>query len=141
MVDSQGQRVSWQPDGRRYEVSTSATSLYAGLTGAIAIHQQWGTPQQRYEQICDHSEYLWRRLTDLANMRCLRTSPPQSGIVSFQLSEEKSGVHFQLVQFLESQRILTRTIADPDCIRATVHYLTLEAEIDQLIEALQRFSL
>ncbi len=140
VVDSQGQRVSWQPDGRRYEVSTSATSLYAGLTGAIAIHQQWGTPQQRYEQICDHSEYLWRRLTDLDNIRCLRTSPPQSGIVSFQLSEEKSRVHFQLVQFLESQRILTRTIADPDCIRATVHYLTLEAEIDQLIEALQRFS-
>jgi L-cysteine/cystine lyase len=38
-----------------------------------------------------------------------------------------------LVQYLESQKILTRTIANPNCIRVSVHYLTLESEIDQLI--------
>jgi L-cysteine/cystine lyase len=139
MVNSQGEPVNWQPDGRRYEVSTSATPLYVGLTEAIAIHQQWGTSQERYQQICRNSEYLWQRLATLPNVQCLRTSPPATGIVSFQLTQEKSRVHFQLVQFLESQKILTRTIADPDCIRATVHYLTLESEIDQLIETIQKF--
>ncbi|MEA5579917.1 aminotransferase class V-fold PLP-dependent enzyme [Nodularia harveyana UHCC-0300] len=139
VVDSHSQPVKWQPDGRRYEVSTSGTSLYVGLTQAIAIHQQWGTPEQRYQQICRNSEYLWRKLSQLPNVKCLRTSPPESGIVSFQLTHSQPGVHFQLVQFLETQKILTRTIADPDCIRATVHYLTLESELDQLIEGVQKF--
>jgi L-cysteine/cystine lyase len=46
----------------------------------------------------------------------------------------------KLVQFLESQKILTRTIANPNCIRVSVHYLTLESEIDQLITAIKEFS-
>jgi L-cysteine/cystine lyase len=140
IVDSRSQPVNWQPDSRRYEVSTSATPLYFGLVEAIATHGQWGTPQERYDQICRNSEYLWRKLTNLPQVQCLRTSPPASGIVSFQLTDSKRGIHFQLVQFLETQKILTRTIADPDCIRATVHYLTLESEIDQLIEGIKKFS-
>ncbi|MEH2070471.1 MAG: aminotransferase class V-fold PLP-dependent enzyme [Nostoc sp.] len=139
VVDSQAQPVDWLPDGRRYEVSTTAYSLYAGLQSAIAIHQQWGTSQERYEQICHNSEYLWRQLTALADVKCLRTSPPESGIVSFQLTNNQPQASAKLVQFLESQKILTRTIANPNCIRATVHYFTLESEIDQLIEAIQSF--
>ncbi|BAZ30943.1 class V aminotransferase [Cylindrospermum sp. NIES-4074] len=136
VVDSQGQPVSWKPDGCRYEVSTSASPLFIGLKEAIAIHQQWGTPQQRYQQILHNSEYLWRQLTELPEVKCLRTSPPESGIVSFQLANQKP---LKLVQFLESQRILTRTIVNPQCIRVTVHYLTLESEIDQLVAGVQSF--
>ncbi|MDZ7965075.1 MAG: aminotransferase class V-fold PLP-dependent enzyme [Nostoc sp. DedSLP03] len=139
VVDSQSQPVDWLPDGRRYEVSTLAYPLYLGLKEAIAIHQQWGTSQERYEQICHNSEYLWRQLTALPNIKCLRTSPPESGIVSFQLANNQPQAHLKLVQFLDSQKILTRTIADPSCIRASVHYFTLESEIDQLIEAIQNF--
>ncbi|BDI16977.1 hypothetical protein ANSO36C_27790 [Nostoc cf. commune SO-36] len=116
-----------------------AYPLYLGLKEAIAIHQQWGTPQERYEQICHNSEYLWRQLTALPNIKCLRTSPPKSGIVSFQLENNPPQTHLKLVQFLDSQRILTRTIADPSCIRATVHYFTLESEIDLLVETIQSF--
>ncbi|MGV0105046.1 aminotransferase class V-fold PLP-dependent enzyme [Nostoc sp. DSM 114160] len=139
VVDSQSQPVDWLPDGRRYEVSTLAYPLYLGLKEAIAIHQQWGTSQERYEQICHNSEYLWRQLTALPDIKCLRTSPPESGIVSFQLANNQPQAHLKLVQFLDSQKILTRTIADPSCIRASVHYFTLESEIDQLIEAIQNF--
>lgn len=136
VVDSQGQPVSWKADGGRYEVSTLASPLFVGLKEAIAIHQQWGTPQQRYQQILHNSEYLWRQLTALPEVKCLRTSPPESGIVSFQLANQKP---LKLVQFLESQRILTRTIVNPQCIRVTVHYLTLESEIDQLVEGVKSF--
>ncbi|MDZ8094052.1 MAG: aminotransferase class V-fold PLP-dependent enzyme [Nostoc sp. DedQUE05] len=139
VVDSQSQPVDWLPDGRRYEVSTLAYPLYLGLKEAIAIHQQWGTSQERYEQICHNSEYLWRQLTALPDIKCLRTSPPESGIVSFQLANNQPQAHLKLVQFLDSQKILTRTIADPSCIRASVHYFTLESEIDQLIGAIQNF--
>ncbi|MBW4615503.1 MAG: aminotransferase class V-fold PLP-dependent enzyme [Desmonostoc vinosum HA7617-LM4] len=139
VTDGQGQPIDWFPDGRRYEVSTLSQPLYAGLKEAIAIHRQWGTPQECYEQICHNSEYLWRKLTALPNVKCLRTSPPEGGIVSFQLTNNQPQASSKLVQFLELQNILTRTIADPDCIRATVHYLTLESEIDRLIEGIQQF--
>ncbi|MBN4006291.1 aminotransferase class V-fold PLP-dependent enzyme [Nostoc sp. LPT] len=139
VVNSQSQPVDWLPDGRRYEVSTLAYPLYIGLKEAIAIHQQWGTSQERYEQICHNSEYLWRQLIALSDIKCLRTSPPESGIVSFQLANNQPQAHLKLVQFLDSQRILTRTIADPSCIRASVHYFTLESEIDLLVETIQSF--
>ncbi|MEH1818359.1 MAG: aminotransferase class V-fold PLP-dependent enzyme [Nostoc sp.] len=139
VVDSQSQPVDWQPDGRRYEVSTLSYPLYLGLKEAIAIHQQWGTSQERYEQICHNSEYLWRQLTALPDIKCLRTSPPESGIVSFQLANNQPQANLKLVQFLDSQNILIRTIADPSCIRASVHYFTLGSEIDLLVEAIQKF--
>ncbi|MBE9006908.1 aminotransferase class V-fold PLP-dependent enzyme [Fortiea sp. LEGE XX443] len=137
--DSQGQPIDWCPDGRRYEVGTSAYSFYAGLVEAIALHQQWGTAEERYQQICHNSEYLWRKLSALPQIKCLCTSPPESGLVSFQFTQHHPQASVKLVQFLESQRIFTRTIANPDCIRATVHYFTLESEIDLLVEQIERF--
>ncbi|WP_016951376.1 aminotransferase class V-fold PLP-dependent enzyme [Anabaena sp. PCC 7108] len=139
ITNIQAQPVNWQPDGRRYEVSTLATPLYVGLREAIAIHQKWGTAAERYEQICHNSEYLWRKLTNLPEVKCLKNSPPESGLVSFQLANNQPSL--KLVQFLEAQKILTRTIANPNCIRVSVHYLTLESEIDQLITAIKQFTI
>ncbi|MFM7406805.1 MAG: aminotransferase class V-fold PLP-dependent enzyme [Cuspidothrix sp.] len=132
-TNSQAQPTGWQPDGRRYEVSTLSTPLYISLKQAIAIHEQWGTAEARYQQILHNSAYLWQQLNSLPNVKCLKNSPPESGLVSFQITDQPS---FKLVQFLESQNILTRTIANPNCIRVSVHYLTLTSEIDQLIAAI-----
>ncbi|WP_071188017.1 aminotransferase class V-fold PLP-dependent enzyme [Trichormus sp. NMC-1] len=139
ITNNQAQPVNWQPDGRRYEVSTLATPLYVGLREAIAIHQKWGTAAERYEQICHNSEYLWEKLTNLPEVKCLKNSPPESGLVSFQLANNQPSL--KLVQFLEAQKILTRTIANPNCIRVSVHYLTLKSEIDQLITAIKQFTI
>ncbi len=126
----------WKPDAQRFEVATSAYPIYAGVRAAIAIHQQWGTPQERYEQICQMSKYLWQRLSQLDTVRCLRTSPPQAGLVSFVLTNGRS--HNQLVQSLEQQGFMLRTLVHPDCVRACVHYFTQPAEIDQLVEAIEK---
>jgi len=141
VTDSTGKPTNWQPDGRRYEVATSAFSQYAGLRAAIATHQQWGTAQERYQQICKLSQYLWQRLNDLSDTICLRTTPPQAGLVSFQLKNSSSTdkVHLKLVQYLEIQGLMTRTLVDPDCVRACVHYFTLESEIDQLVSEIEKF--
>ncbi len=141
VTDSTGKPTDWQPDGRRYEVATSAFSQYAGLRAAIATHQQWGTAQERYQQICKLSQYLWQRLNDLSDTICLRTAPPQAGLVSFQLKNSSSTdkVHLKLVQFLETQGLMTRTLVDPDCVRACVHYFTLESEIDQMVSEIEKF--
>ena len=137
-MDSTGQPQAWQPDGKRYEVATSAFPQYAGLRAAIATHQQWGTAEERYQQICQLSQYLWQRLNELSDIICLRHAPPQAGLVSFQL-KDRSSSHAKLVQFLESQRLMTRTLVDPSCVRACVHYFTLTSEIDRLIEDIKTY--
>lgn len=139
ITDAQCQPVGLQPDGRRYEIATSNYPLYVGLKDAIQVHQQWGTSRERYEQICRNSEYLWHKLTELDNVKCLRTSPPESGLVSFQIDSSQPQASSKLVNYLESQGSLTRTILAPDCVRACVHYFTLESEIDQLVVQIQKF--
>lgn len=135
--DEQGKPISWTPDGKRYEVATSAYPLYAALRHAIALHHQWGTATERYQQICQNSQYLWQKLAEIPQIQCLKTSPPEAGLVSFQLTNGKS--HKSLVNTLENQGIFLRTLLDPNCVRACVHYFTLSSEIDQLIDAINQF--
>ncbi|MGK7900084.1 MAG: aminotransferase class V-fold PLP-dependent enzyme [Hormoscilla sp.] len=130
VTDNSGHPVGWKPDGRQYEIATSAYPLYAGLREAIGIHDAWGTVQERYQRICELSAYLWENLTQVEGVICLRESPPEAGLVSFQLANKK---HSQLVNLLETKNIMVRTIRDPDCVRACVHYFTLESEIEQLV--------
>jgi L-cysteine/cystine lyase len=136
-VDATGTPTGWKPDGRRYEIATSAYPLYVGLRAAIALHQQFGTPQERLQRIKTLSRSLWQQLGNSLGVRCLRTSPPQAGLVSFQLPGKS---HPQLVQFLEEHGLMVRTILTPNCVRACVHYFTLEAEIDRLVETIQQFA-
>ncbi|MEB3341393.1 aminotransferase class V-fold PLP-dependent enzyme [Okeania sp.] len=137
LKDKSGKPISWQPDGRRYEIATSAYPLYSGLRAAIAFHNQWGTATERYEKIKELSKYLWESLSQIPEVKCLRTAAPEAGLVSFQLTNGKS--HQELVEYLENQEIMVRTILDPDCVRAGVHYFSLEAEIDKLIEEIKAF--
>lgn len=135
-TNEKGELIGWKGDGQRFEVATSAYPEYEGLRAAIALHQQWGTPHERYQQICQLSEYLWQSLSKINGIECLKNSPPQAGLVSFRVTNNSS--HKQLVQQLEKQGLLLRTIAEPDCIRACVHYFTLSAEIDRLVEAIKQ---
>ncbi|AFZ43205.1 aminotransferase class V [Halothece sp. PCC 7418] len=133
-TDSQGKPVSYKEDGRKFEVATSAYPQYMGLTSAIAQHNQWGTPTERYQKICQLSAILWERLSSLSQLNCLRTSPPEAGLVSFQLDHIS---HQSFVTELEEAGFLLRTLADPDCIRACVHYFTTEEEIDALVTTIK----
>jgi L-cysteine/cystine lyase len=134
-MDAQGKPIAWKPDGTKFEVATAAYPEYEGLRAAIAINQEWGNKSDRYQQICQLSAYLWSRLQQIDRISCLKATAPEAGLVSFQVS----GVnHKQLVDTLEKQGFLLRTIADPDCIRACVHYLTLPEEIDSLLVAIEQ---
>jgi L-cysteine/cystine lyase len=134
-----GNSLNWKASGERFEISTSATPLQAGLREAIAIHHQRGTAAERYQQIKQLSQYLWSGLSKIPGIRCLKTSPPEAGLVSFQIEPDPR--HQQLVQFLEGQQILVRLIRDPECVRACVHYFTAPGEIDRLISAVADFNL
>ncbi|MDJ1181772.1 aminotransferase class V-fold PLP-dependent enzyme [Roseofilum casamattae] len=129
--------LRWQPDGRRYEVATSAYPLLAGLRSAIAFHHTWGTAEQRYEQICRSSTLLWEKLGQISGVHRLRNTPPKAGLVSFQL---ESGCHSSVARALDRQSIVIRTIGYPNCVRACVHYFTETAEIDCLIRGIDELA-
>jgi L-cysteine/cystine lyase len=133
-INSSGQPTGWMEDGQKFEIATSDSTLYGGLGAAIAYHQQWGTAADRYRRILELSYSLWQKLSELPHVTCLRHAPPESGLVSFTVEGQP---HPAIVQALEQQSLLVRTILDPDCIRACVHYFTAEAEIEQLVGAIE----
>ncbi|WNZ46207.1 aminotransferase class V-fold PLP-dependent enzyme [Leptolyngbya boryana CZ1] len=96
ITDAKGTPERFQPDGRAFEIATSAIPLYPALREAIAFHQAFA--ETRYSMICDRSAYLWQRLKALPSVQCLKTSAPASGLVSFQV---ENGKHHNLVQYFE----------------------------------------
>jgi L-cysteine/cystine lyase len=132
-LDAEGNPKNWLNNGAKYEVATSAYPEYQGLKAAIAVHQQWGNSTQRYQRIRQLSQYLWFALTQLEGVECLKKSPPEAGLVSFQIPNKN---HLSLVNHLEQQGFFLRTITNPDCIRACVHYMSLTQEIDSLVTAI-----
>ncbi|MCC3473317.1 MULTISPECIES: aminotransferase class V-fold PLP-dependent enzyme [unclassified Microcoleus] len=134
VTDANAKPIGFKPGAQRYEIATSAYPLYAGLRSAIALQHEWGTIEERYAEICRLSKYLWERLSEISHVECLRTSAPEAGLVSFRLTNGMP--HKKLVDLLEKQGIMVRTILNPDCVRACVHYFTTEAEIDKLVGAI-----
>ncbi|MEG4582732.1 aminotransferase class V-fold PLP-dependent enzyme [Microcoleus sp. MON1_C5] len=134
VTDANAKVLGWKSGSQRYEIATSAYPLYAGLRSAIALQHEWGTIEERYAEICCLSKYLWERLSELPDVECLRKSAPEAGLVSFRLTNGMP--HKKLVDLLEKQGIMVRTILNPDCVRACVHYFTTEAEIDKLVGAI-----
>ncbi|MEG4275025.1 MULTISPECIES: aminotransferase class V-fold PLP-dependent enzyme [unclassified Microcoleus] len=134
VTDANAKVLGWKSGSQRYEIATSAYPLYAGLRSAIALQHEWGTIEERYAEICRLSRYLWQRLSELPDVECLRKSAPEAGLVSFRLTNGMP--HNKLVNLLEKQGIMVRTILNPDCVRACVHYFTTEAEIDKLVGAI-----
>lgn len=135
--NEKGHPTGWLADARRFEIATSDFALWGALREAIATHQAWSNPQERYQRICHLSALLWRGLSALSSVQCLRTTPPQAGLVSFQI-RDRAHTHSQFVQALEQQGFLLRTILDPSCIRACVHYFTTEAEIEELVDRISQ---
>ena len=130
-LDWEQSDVALTKDATRFEIATSAYPLYTGLQEAIAIHEQWGNAEERYLRICELSKYLWQKLTDIEGIECLQHQPPRSGLVSFYPPQ---GIDPEdMVTKLEQQKFYLRTLSNPYCVRACVHYFTLESEIDTLV--------
>ncbi|MDX2098861.1 MAG: aminotransferase class V-fold PLP-dependent enzyme [Leptolyngbyaceae cyanobacterium bins.59] len=141
----QGDPIGWKTGSWRFEVATSDYSLYSGLGAAIVTHQQWGLPEDVYTRLKSLSGWLWEKLQTLPTVSCLKQEPPEAGLVSFQITGYDQAsygqVHQKLVRFLEYQGIMVRTIRHPDCVRACVHYLTTEADLDRLVTTIAAFQL
>jgi L-cysteine/cystine lyase len=139
-VDAAANPTGWKPNGQRFEVATSNYALLAGLRNAIARQNQWGSAAERYQRLVALAQRLWTHLQDLPNIRTVRQTPPNSGLVSFWIldnGEPSPPWHKRLVDDLETQGMYLRTLQAPNCVRACTHYLTLESEVDELVERLK----
>lgn len=143
-LTSQTPIPQWRQDGAKFEVASSSYALYESLRIAIAEANTWGTQQQRYDRICQLSRILWQQLDDLPHVSCIRQLPPESGLVSFKIVKEpfKSAIaqqsHALIAKQLELEhQIFIRALPDPDCLRASVHYLTTVSDIDRLVSIIK----
>jgi len=135
-TDAQANPTGWQPNGQRYEVATSDYPLMAGLQAALDLHHQWGTARDRWQRLGALSRALWERLQAHPNLRPVMATPPESGLVSFEIlgadGQPQPASHTQLVKDLEAENTLLRILLHPHCVRACVHYFTLESEVQAL---------
>lgn len=135
-MDAQANPIGWQPDGQRYEVATSDAPLMAGLQTVLNLHETWGDTEERYQRLCQLSRQLWQRLQQHPRTHMISAKPPLSGLVSFQVLDAAetlaTDLHIKLVKDLEAESTMLRTLLHPHCVRACVHYLTLESEIEAL---------
>jgi L-cysteine/cystine lyase len=139
-TDGAANPTGWKPNGQRFEVATSNYPLLAGLRTAIEYQHQWGDAEQRYQRICQLSQLLWSKLGEVPHLRMVRQSPPDSGLVSFWVLDGDTPsprLHKALVEQLEARGVFLRTLLSPNCVRACVHYLTLESEVMQLVQTVQ----
>lgn len=130
-----GRPESFIRNASRFEVATSPFALLSGTRAAIAKHNSYAPLQQRYERIIKNTNLLKAKLSEIPKVTCLATGDISAGLVSFAVEGAK---HSKLVAALEERKIVTRTIPNPDCIRASIHYLTLEEEIERLVTELRK---
>ena len=121
-------------DGRRFEVATSCTPLFAGLNRSLELLENEGSAEQRLATIQARSEVLWRGLGALPGVTPLLEVPPPAGLVSFTVAGHEPE---HLVRTLGERGLWLRSLPDPACLRACTHITTSEAEIEQLLAALR----
>ena len=126
---------TFHTDGRRFEVATSCTPLFAGLDTSLALLEREGDGLARLGVIQQRSAALWNGLQRIAAVQTLLSQPPPAGLVSFKLAGHEPAA---VVEQLGQRRIWLRNLPEPSCLRACTHITTSEAEVEALLEALQQ---
>ncbi len=132
IFNAKGQAIDWQPDSSRYEVATAPFPLLSGLINAIEVHRQAGSTSDRYDSIIQITKKLRAELSTIPNLKLLDKTGGSS-LISFSI---EGAVHGNIVKTLESKGFIVRTIPNPECIRASVHYFSQE-EAEKFCDALK----
>jgi cysteine desulfurase / selenocysteine lyase len=136
-------RYELRPDARRFENWESNQAAIAGLREAVVYARSWGL-----DAIADRlghlAEALRARLADVPGVAVHDLGTRRSGIVTFTkdghpAGEIKEALAGQGINVSVSEPSSTRLDADrrhlPPLVRASVHYLTTEAELDRVTAA------
>jgi L-cysteine/cystine lyase len=124
---------SFHSDGRRFEVATSCTPLFAGLHTSLNLLEAVGSPEARLALIRQRAEQLWSALRGVAGVRTVLDTPPPAGLVSFQVAGQEPAA---LVRRLAERGFWLRNLPEPACLRACTHVTTSTSEVRALVEAI-----
>ncbi|MFZ9754197.1 MAG: aminotransferase class V-fold PLP-dependent enzyme [Cyanobium sp.] len=134
LADESSGQASFHRDGRRFEVATSCTPLFAGLDRSLALLEAEGSAEQRLERLRRSSGALWEGLGRIPGVRPLLEVPPPAGLVSFTVAGQAPEA---LVRRFGERAIWLRSLPDPPCLRACTHITTTADEVDRLLSELQ----
>jgi len=136
-------RYDLRPDARRFENWESNQAAIAGLREAVAYARSWGLDAIA-DRVGHLAEALRARLADVPGVAVHDLGTRRSGIVTFTkdghpAGEIKEALAGQGINVSVSEPSSTRLDADrrhlPPLVRASVHYLTTEAELDRVTAA------
>jgi cysteine desulfurase / selenocysteine lyase len=136
-------RYELRPDARRFENWESNQAAIAGLREAVAYARSWGLDAIA-DRVGHLAEALRARLADVPGVAVHDLGTRRSGIVTLTkdghpAGEIKEALAGQGINVSVSEPSSTRLDADrrhlPPLVRASVHYLTTEAELDRVTAA------
>ncbi len=128
VVDPGDPDPEFEPGARRFEIGTANPAPHVALGTAIETVEAIGV-----EEIDARIATLAGRLADaVPDERLLSPATPESGLVTIDVDDPEA-----TVERLADEGIVVRSLPAPDAIRASIHAVTTEAEVDALVEALE----
>ena len=113
---------------RRFEIGSSNPAPHVALAEAIDVIDEIGI-----DHIADRIHQLTGRLADgIPDDRLDSPATPESGLVTVDVDDPKA-----TAERLASDGIVVRALPAPNAIRASVHAVNTQTEIDRLLDALE----
>ena len=126
--DPTADEIEFKPGAGRFEIGTTTAAAHVGLVEALDAIDAVGL-----DAIESRIESLTDRLKDgVPEDRLLSPREYESGLVTIDVDDPEA-----TVERLGEQDIVVRSLPHPNGIRASVHAVSTEAEIDRLVEALE----
>jgi selenocysteine lyase/cysteine desulfurase len=125
--DPDGDAIAFKQGAKRFEVGTTTPAAHAGLVEALDAVDAVGLPaiEERIASLTD-------RLKDgVPDDRLLSPREYESGLVTVDVDDPEA-----TVDRLADDGIVVRSLPHPDAVRASVHAVSTEAEVDRLVDAL-----
>ncbi len=113
---------------RRFEIGSSNPAPHVALAETIDVFDEIGV-----DRIANRIHQLAGRLTDgIPDNRLYSPITPESGLVTIDVDTPEA-----TVERLASEGIVVRALPTPNAIRASIHAVNTESDVDRLLEALE----
>ncbi|SDF43121.1 Selenocysteine lyase/Cysteine desulfurase [Halorubrum xinjiangense] len=126
--DPTGDEIEFKPAAGRFEIGTTTAAAHVGLVEALDAIDAVGL-----DAIESRIASLTDRLKDgVPEDRLHSPRSHESGLVTIDVDDPEA-----TVERLGAEDIVVRSLPHPNGIRASVHAVSTEAEVDRLVEALE----
>lgn len=116
-----------------FEVATAPFPLFTAWRAALETHKRAGSDADRHALAMKNVARARGELSKINGVHVITPADSTAGLVCFTVDGATSA---DIVKSMEQQMILLRTISDPDCVRASVHYLNNDEDVGRMTAAL-----